>query len=118
MKKIYLLQIGLAFVLLYAGIDSFRYPDDWIGFVPKAVNNYGLTRQSFLQIHAAAEILLGVWLLSNWKIRLVSFLVALDLAAIIIVNGLGRSVFLITFRDVGLLFAALYLSLVARRRDY
>lgn len=110
-NKKFLLQLGLAFTLIYAGISSFLYPYDWIGYVPAWINLFKVTPLLALHGHAVAEIILGLWLLSNWKLRWASWLTALDIAVILLVNGFGRSIFPITFRDVGLLCMAIYLAL-------
>ncbi|HEX5429475.1 MAG TPA: DoxX family membrane protein [Patescibacteria group bacterium] len=109
MKTKYLLQVGLAFTLLFAGIDSFVHINDWVGFVPAWVENFGVSRELALHLHGGGEIILGLLLLSNWKTRVFAALTALDFLAIIFLNGFGRGIFLETFRDVGLFFTALYL---------
>lgn len=111
MKKQYVLRVGLAFTLLYAGIDSLLSPSDWIGFVPVWVQSLHITRLFALQSHSVVEIVLAVLLLTGWQKRAVASLVFLDILAIIMVNGFGPSVFQVTFRDVGLLAIALYLAL-------
>ena len=107
-NKKYILNVGLAFTLLYAGINILLYPMDWIGFVPFWVSKFGVTREFALQSHAFGEIFLGAWLLSNYKVKWVAILVALDMLTIIVLNGSGSLP--ITFRDVGLLFMAIYLA--------
>lgn len=110
MKK-YILNIGLAFTLAFAGIDSLMHPLDWIGFVPDWVNIFGVTRDIALLAHSFTEIILAILLLTGWKTGIVAWIIFLDMWAIILVNGFGRSSFLITFRDIGLLAVALYLAL-------
>lgn len=110
MNKKYLLQFGLAFTLLYAGISALVHPYDWIGFVPMWITQFGITREFALRSHSVVEILLAVWLLSNKKINLAGLVTALDMAVILLANGFGRGTFLITFRDAGLLFMAIYLA--------
>ncbi len=107
-KKKYLLNVGLAFTLLYAGISILLNPSDWIGFVPVWVSKFGTTREFALQSHAFFEIFMGVWLLSNWRVKWVAILAALDMLSIIVLNGTGALP--ITFRDIGLLFMAVYLA--------
>jgi len=99
-------------VFLFAGIDSLIHTYNWIGFVPVWVGHFGVSRELALHIHSVVEILLGLWLLINWKTRVAAFLAALDLLAIIFANGFGAGIFLITFRDVGLFFTALYLAVL------
>jgi len=109
-NKKYLLNIGLAFTLLYAGISAFINPFDWVGFVPMWVTKFGTSRELALHIHSVAEILLGVWLLSNFKVKWAGLVVALDMATILLANGFSKGILLITFRDIGLLFMAVYLA--------
>jgi len=108
--KKYLLNIGLAFTLLYAGIMAFVNPLDWVGFVPSWVTNFGLSRELALHTHSVVEILLGVWLLSNWKVKWAGWASALDIAIILLATGFSSGILLITFRDVGLLFMAAFLA--------
>lgn len=111
MTKKYLLNLGLAFTLLYAGISSLISPGDWVGFVPAWVANFGLSRELALHAHSIVEILLGAGLIFNYRIKLLAGVVALDILALLVVNGFSASVFLVTFRDVGLFFAALFLAM-------
>lgn len=109
--KKYILQIGLAFTLLYAGISSFLHPYDWVGFVPTWVEKFGTSQLLALHMHGVVEIILGLLLLTGWQRKWISLLVALDILAILLVNGFAGNMFLITFRDVGLFAMALYLYL-------
>ena len=109
MKKTFLVQIGLAFTLFYVGIYSLVSPDLWISFVPKFVENFGVSRELFLAFHSIGEITLAIWLLTGWKLRISGSLTALLMASIVIVSGWDS--FMITFRDVGLFFAALFLAM-------
>ena len=111
MKKQYILRLGLAFTLFYAAMDSLLHPQDWIGFVPSWIQGFGLTRGQFLTLHSVGQIILAVWLFIPWQRRLGASLIALDILAIILINGFSRSVFPVTFRDVGLLAIAVYLAL-------
>lgn len=108
--KKYLLNVGLAFTLLYAGIDQLLHPFDWIGFLPKWMPAFGQTPTQALLPHSILCLVLAVALLINYKVRWVAALSALFFAGITFANGIGREFFLITFRDVGLLFMAIYLA--------
>jgi uncharacterized membrane protein len=110
-NKKYLLQLGLGLTILYAGVDAFLHPADWIGFLPAWITMFKLTPALALQIHSILEIALGLALLVNYKVRYVAALSALDIALILFVSGFGRNALLITFRDIGLFFLALYLAL-------
>lgn len=115
MNKVFLLRFGLAFTLIYAGLDSFLNPNDWLGYVPLWTQNFGISRLLALHLHSLVELLLGLALLFNFKTRGAALMASLDLAIIIAVNGFGRNVLLVTFRDVGLFFMALHLFL---KRSY
>ncbi len=97
-------------MLLYAGISILIWPNDWIGFVPAWVENFGTSQEFMLQSHGIFEVVLGLWILSNKKIRWAALLAALDIASIVIFSGLNYQMLLTTFRDVGLVFMALYLA--------
>jgi hypothetical protein len=104
------LRLGLAFVFAYAAIDSLLHPNDWVGYMPRVatdiISTYGL-----LKILAVYQLFLVGWLLVGKYARYAGLLSALTLAGITVVN-LG--VFGITFRDVGLLMAALALAFIAK----
>ena len=108
--KKYILNVGLAFTLLYAGIDQVLHPLDWVGFLPKWMPTFGQTPTQALLPHSILCILIGLALLANVKVKWVAWITALFFASIILANGLGRAYMLITFRDVGLMLAAVYLA--------
>lgn len=100
-----LLRAGLGFVFLYAGIASFLQPDIWISFVPAWVEDLAIARDTALYLHAMADIALGVlFLLGKWQ-KWVGLIGFVTLFLIVFVNG--TELLLVTFRDVGLAFAAL-----------
>lgn len=106
-----ILRIGLAFVLFYAGISAFIHPYDWIGFVPTWANRFGMSQIIALHLHSVVEIILGLWLIIGKKLRLAAVLTAIDIGTILLISGFDRTVFLATFRDVGLVAMAIYLAL-------
>ncbi len=99
------IRLGLAFVLLYAGIASFQDPGMWSGFVPQFVSSI-LPAETFLKIFAVFEVVLGLVILSGKAARLAGFLAAASLVGITVFN---LSAWDIVFRDVGLALAALAL---------
>ncbi|OGZ57483.1 MAG: hypothetical protein A3F94_00615 [Candidatus Spechtbacteria bacterium RIFCSPLOWO2_12_FULL_38_22] len=100
-----LLQLGLAFVFIYAGVSMLVHPQDWIGFVPPWLEFGFITRELFLYANGLLEILLAsAFLLGRWQ-KQIGWFAFLHLLLIVFVNG--ESGFLITFRDVGLSFSAL-----------
>jgi len=100
-----LLRLGLAFVFAYAAIDSLIHPNDWIGYMPHMLTGF-IKADLLLKIVSIYQLILVGWLLTGRYIRYAAILCALTLAGITATN-LG--VFAITFRDVGLLAAALAL---------
>ncbi|MEX2008145.1 MAG: DoxX family membrane protein [Candidatus Spechtbacterales bacterium] len=99
------LRVGLAFVFLFAGIESLRQPHQWLGFVPAWVEQFGVSRETALMLHAVADIGLGVWLLSGLFAFWAGLAASGALVAIVVLSG--PSQLLITFRDIGLALAAL-----------
>ncbi|OGY97233.1 MAG: hypothetical protein A2128_01280 [Candidatus Liptonbacteria bacterium GWC1_60_9] len=100
-------RLGLGFVLVYAGVSSLLAPEDWIGFVPTAVE-VAVSRETFLALHAVLELVAGAALLVNVGAFWGALFGAANMAGILLATGVD----LITFRDVGLL--ALALMLMAR----
>lgn len=103
-----LLRIGLSFVFLYAAVGSLVSPNDWIWFIPSWMQAI-VPGEILLVLHAVAELVLGVWLLSGWKGFYASLIAAADLFVITVIN---YEVMGIVFRDVGLFFAAAALALL------
>ena len=104
-----LLQIGLAFVFLYAAVGGFLHPENWVGFSP---NWLPLDKFLALKLFSVFEIILAVWLLSGWKLKYSSPISALALLGILVSAGLDE----ITFRDVGLLLAGLALYWMVKQK--
>ena len=100
-----LLRVGLAIVFLYAAIFSFKNPNEWIGYVPSYLAK-GLSAGTILKLISVVQIVVAFWLLSGKYLRYAAALAALMLAGILLTNW---SQLYITFRDIGLLFAALAL---------
>jgi len=100
-----LLRIGLASVFLYAGIAGLIEPSNWIGFIPQFLKNF-FSESLLLTGFSSFEIILGIWVLTNWKIVYASLLAALTILGIILLNLGALDV---TFRDVTVFFTALAL---------
>lgn len=101
----WLLQIGLAFVLIYAGVDSIFDPASWKGYVPGFLSPD--MREITLWVATIGELILAVWLLTGKYLRIPSILTAVFMALIIAFNV---PLFGVVFRNVGLLFASLALA--------
>jgi hypothetical protein len=107
----FFLRLGLAFTFLFAAISGFLNPQAWIGYIPGFIGNF-ITRGYFLLVHDMLLFILGVWLLLGKKTFYSAIISCLFILGIILAN-FGS--FLITFRDVGLFFAAVALAVMSRK---
>jgi uncharacterized membrane protein YphA (DoxX/SURF4 family) len=103
-----LLRIGLAIVFLYAAISSLRQPLLWEGYLPTFLPK-SLSLLMEARVLAIYEIALALWLLSGRYAKYAAALTALTFAGIIVVN---LNQLIVTFRDFGLLFAAVALYFI------
>ena len=99
-----ILGFGLGVTFLYAGICSFTDPTPWVGYVPAWVESL-MPLDKFALAHGVFQVLLGAALLVGVLPRCAAVVAVLDLAAILVFFGID----LVTFRDLGLFFAALAL---------
>ncbi|HEX8966201.1 MAG TPA: hypothetical protein VF820_07250 [Patescibacteria group bacterium] len=100
-----ILRIGLASVFLYAAVAATIQPDNWIGFIPQFLRDI-FPQNILLFGFSAYQFMLGIWILSNWKIFFSSILAAITIAGIIAANFGALD---ITFRDFTIFFTALAL---------
>jgi uncharacterized membrane protein YphA (DoxX/SURF4 family) len=103
-----LLRVGLAAVFLYAGIASLRSPLEWEGYLPAFLTHL-FAPLLVIRLIAIYELVLAAWLLIGRYTRFAAAAAAATLAGILLANF---SQLMITFRDVGLLCAALALIFV------
>lgn len=107
-KAAILLRLGLASVFLYAAISGFLFPYNWVGYLPDFLKIFA-SPFALLKLFSAGEIVLGFWLLSGWKAKWSAAVSCLLLLGITFSN---IAVLDVTFRDVGLAFAAAALFLI------
>lgn len=114
------LRLGLGVMYVYSGYDLIFNPQHWYGFVPQwfsraMVPNVLPAIETYLRVQGAVEFLLGlaflVWFMPRHLVRLAAVLAALEMALILIFIGVDP----ITFRDIGLLGAAIALLAVLHR---
>lgn len=109
------LRLGLGFMFLYSGIDLIRHPTGWYWAVrplPWVIQSF-ITNQigidQYLRAQGMIELLFAfvflAWFLPRLLVRMVSMLVAIEMAAILLLVGLSGD----TFRDIGLLGGAIAL---------
>lgn len=99
------LRIGLAFVFIYAAVSSFAHPLDWIGYLPSFLRHNAHDTQ-LLKLFSTFEIILAVWLLIGRYTKYAALFSAAMLAGIVFST---YNQLIISFRDVGLFFAAIAL---------
>ena len=106
---------------LYSGFDLFRHPTAWYWALPIWVKQLIASLVDinlYLKLQGIAEIILAVlllsWFLKRVLIKWIALISALELAAILLLAFLpfSQANFLITFRDIGLLGAALSLFVI------
>ena len=107
------LRLGFGFLFLYSGLDLLRHPTGWYWAVrplPAAIQNLINTSigiDQYLRMQGIGELIFAVvffaWFLPRRIVKIVSLLVALEMAAILLLVGVGGD----TLRDIGLLGAAL-----------
>jgi len=98
------MRAGLGLTFIWIGIDIFRNPTSWIGFLPSELP-LGIAQQTGLFLGGAFDIILGFALLSGRAPKLTSLLAGVHLASIIIYNGIDA----VLIRDISLLGTALAL---------
>ena len=100
-----LIRIGLAIVFLYAAVDAFIEPAAWITYVP-AFSNQFIDAKLALDLLSVFQIFLAAWLVIGKYLKISAVVAAAMLGGIMILN---IPTLLITFRDIGLVFAAIAL---------
>jgi len=100
------LRVGLATVFLYAAVSSFLAPNDWLGYLPGFLRAI-IPATVLLSIFSVVEIILAAWLLTGVYVRFAALVCVAMLLGIVVSNF---SLLAISFRDIGLIFAALALA--------
>lgn len=101
-----LLRLGLATVFMYAAVSSFLDPNEWVGYLPSFMTDL-VKAETLLHFFSVYELALAAWLLSGVYVRWAALLCAATLAGIVVSNF---ALFAISFRDIGLILAALALA--------
>ncbi len=89
---------------MWIGVDIFRHPESWIGYVPISLPG-GLSREAGLQLNGAVDVVLGLLLVLDKLPKLAAGVAVAHLAGILITQGITA----VIIRDVGLFGAALAL---------
>jgi hypothetical protein len=122
-SAIWVLRLSLAGTYIYSGLDIVRHPSGWywaIRALPDNIENIinSIGVDTFLRIQGSVELLFAfillAWFLPKILVKAVALITALEMTAILILVGVRAD----TFRDIGLLGAALALYLGLRKRRY
>ncbi len=104
-----LLRIGAALAFLYPPLSAlFGDPYTWLGYFPAFTRGY-LPDLALLHAFGAVEIVIGLWLLSGYKIFIPALLATAMLLGIVAFN---LSQFDVLFRDVTIACLTLALALI------
>ncbi len=89
----FLLRFGVAFTFLYASISAFINPAPWLGYFPDFMRAWQVDNL-LLTTWGSGEFVIGVWLLSGYRIFLPSVAAA----------GLMLGIFLTDFDSLNIIF--------------
>ncbi len=89
----FLLRFGVAFTFLYASISAFINPIPWLGYFPDFMRAWGIDA-TLLFTWGGGELVIGLWLLSGYRIFLPSIAAA----------GLMLGIFLTDFDSLNIIF--------------
>lgn len=104
---IILLRIGTAFAFIYAAISGFTSPYDWIGYFPSFMQHI-LPGTGILTVWGVVEIILGLWILSGWRVSIPAIIGALSMLGLLIFDWRDMDVI---FRDVTIAFSLVALAI-------
>lgn len=113
------LRFGLGLMYLYSGYDLFYHPTAWLWAIPRWFSTALpsiISPELYLRMQGTSEIIVGLlflaWFLGQWGVRVAAVYAIIELSAILIFIGVN----LITFRDIGLLGAALAILLMSYKK--
>ncbi|MBI4132201.1 MAG: hypothetical protein HY474_01070 [Candidatus Sungbacteria bacterium] len=113
------LRIGLGLMYVYSGTSLIRQPLDWQGFLPPWFGDFVgrfMPLPTYFAIQGAGELVMAAVfilpLVPLYVVRIAAVAAALEFAGILLFTGLD----LVTFRDIGLLGAAVALVVMSSVR--
>jgi len=120
------LRVGLAATFIYSGLGLIRHPESWVWALKPLLsmlpeNLYIFVSETIgverlLQLQGGMELIFAIvllaWFIPKKTMRIFALFISLEFAVILGVSGLND----ITFRDLGLLGAALSLLVIFHRR--
>ena len=101
-----ILRVGVAVTFLWIGLLIFKDPVSWTGYIGDwAQDLMVLDAVAVMTLTGIFDMIIGLWLLLDYKVWIPASLATLHLASVIVVSGINS----ITVRDIGLLAASLAL---------
>lgn len=111
------LRFGLGGLYLYSSYGLLTNPIEWSGFAPLAFQKFVSTLvpfETFLRLQGAVELCFAIgflsWFLYPKTLKIIAGAAALEMLLILIFAGVN----LVTFRDIGILSAAIALLLMPK----
>ncbi len=101
------LRVGVAFALLYPACAAIGDPVSWASYFPPFLRELPLETTTLLHAFGVLEVVLALWILAGWHIRVPTVVTTMLLLAIV---GLNLNQFDVLFRDLSI--AAMSLALV------
>lgn len=109
-----ILRIGVGSAFIYPAVDSFLHPSAWIGYFPNFLRD-ATGDSTILIVWAVIELIVGIWIISGWRIFIPSLAAVVSLLGIVVFN---LSQIQVIFRDIALLAPALVLALSSIKRRH
>ena len=108
------LRIGLAFALLYPPFAALGDPVSWAAYFPAFIRDLPIDTTLLLHAFGVFEVVLALWILSGWRIRVPATLSAILLLGIVAFNPAD---FEVLFRDLSIAAIAIALALLPQNNN-
>ncbi len=102
------LRIGIAFAFLYPPLSALFDPVAWLSYFPAWMLGY-VPDAVLLHSFGVLEVVLGIWILSGWRVFLPSVVATLILVAVVLIDLYN---FDVLFRDLSIAAAGLALAIM------
>ncbi|MBI3572277.1 DoxX family membrane protein [Candidatus Kaiserbacteria bacterium] len=102
------LRLGVAFAFFYPPIAALSDPTSWAAYFPSFVHMLPINATILLHAFGIVEVIIALWILSGWRIRIPAVIATLVLLAIVVFNA---NQFAVLFRDLSIAAMALALAL-------
>ncbi|MBC7836438.1 DoxX family membrane protein [Acetobacteraceae bacterium] len=107
------LRLGAALAFLYPPLNALADPNSWLGYFPTFLQQWlasaGIEQILLLHAFGVVEVIIGLWILSGWKIYWPCLAATAMLLAIV---GFNLPQFSILFRDLSIAALTFALALM------